>query len=77
MKSMLDINIEYLNIIQSKKEKDNMRKKIKYYLDLKTPMDISEKKEFEKLSYMIQLQKEIEEHNKKRNKLIKKGILVI
>jgi len=77
MKSMLDINIEYLNIIQSKKEKDNMRKKIKYYLDLKTPMDISEKKEFEKLSYMIQLQKEIEEHNTKRNKLINKGILVI
>jgi hypothetical protein len=77
MKSLLDINVEYLNIIQTKKEKEDMKKKLKYYLDLKIPMNISEKKEFEKISYIIQLQREIEQHNKKRNRLINKSILVI
>jgi len=77
MKSLLDINVEYLNIIQTKKEKEDMKKKLKYYLDLKIPMNVYEKKEFEKISYIIQLQREIEQHNKKRNRLINKSILVI
>lgn len=81
MMSLLNIDDDYCDVITSKKEKIRLISLMKHYLSLRRPMDEKEKKEFNDVSTLIQLQSEIDDHRKRRNKYIKKltneGILVV
>jgi len=72
MVSLLNIDEDYCDVITSKKEKIRLTSLMGYYLSLRRPMDEKEKKEFNEVSTLIQLQSEIDDHRKRRNKYIKK-----
>ena len=59
-----------------------MNNRRKYLLSLNRPLTLEENEEFNKISSLIQLQNEIDIHNKKRNKYLKnvltnEGIFII
>lgn len=75
--SLLNIDYEYDDIINNKHNKQNLIFKKNHYLRLQRPMTQDEKNDFEKISLYLQLQYEIDKHRKKRNYLMKEGILII
>lgn len=82
MKSFFDINNEMSYIIKTPQEKRKMNNRRKYLLSLNRPLTLEENEEFNKISSLIQLQNEIDIHNKKRNKYLKnvltnEGIFII
>lgn len=82
MKSFFDINNEMSYIIKTPEEKRKMNNRRKYLLSLNRPFTLEENEEFNKISSLIQLQNEIDIHNKKRNKYLKnvltnEGIFII
>lgn len=82
MKSFFDINNEISYIIKTPQEKRKMNNRRKYLLSLNRPLTLEENEEFNKISSLIQLQNEIDIHNKKRNKYLKnvltnEGIFII
>jgi hypothetical protein len=68
--SLFNIKYDYPDIINDK-EFLIMNKKRKEYLKLDRPMTIDEKKDFNKVSTLDQLQIELNIHKKNRNKLNK------
>ena len=68
--SLFNIKYDYPDIINDK-EFLIMNKKRKEYLKLDRPMTIDEKKDFNKVSTLVQLQIELNIHKKNRNKLNK------
>lgn len=77
MRSLLDINQDYSDVIINKKEKISMIKRRKEYLNLTRPYNEDEKKDFNKISMLLQLQNEIEMHRKIRIKLSNECIIII
>lgn len=74
MKSLLDINSNYTNVIKTSQEKRQMAKERDILLSLRRPYTPEEKEKFNRLSYLLQLQKEIDAHKKRKDKYIKKLI---
>lgn len=82
MKSFFNINTDYDDVIKCPHLKLNMIFTRDCLLKLNRPYTPEEDELFKKISYMLQLQKEIEIHRKKRNKFLKKvlaneGIFII
>lgn len=71
MKSFFNINTDYDDVIKCPHLKLNMEYTRECLLQIKRPYTPEEKKLFNEISYMLQLQKEIEVHRKKRNKILK------
>ncbi len=74
MKSLLDINSNYTNVIKTSQEKRQMAKERDILLSLRRAYTPEEKEKFNRLSYLLQLQKEIDAHKKRKDKYIKKLI---
>lgn len=75
MKSLFNINDDYPDVIKCPHEKLNMEYTKECLLQIKRPYTPDETKLFKEISYLLQLQKEIEAHRKKRNKFFKKGLI--
>lgn len=75
--SLFDIHHDYPDIIGDKVELRFIQEKRNYYLSLKRPMTVEENKEFDRFSMILQLQKELNNHRKRKQRLINKGILII
>lgn len=72
MKSFFNIDTDYDDVIKCPHLKLNMEYTRECLLKLTRPYTPKEKELFNKISYMLQLQKEIETHKKKRNNFLKK-----
>lgn len=72
MKSVLNIETDYDDVIKCYHLKLNMEYTREYLLKLRRPLTPTEKEMFNNISNMLQLQKEIEIHRKKRNKYLKR-----
>jgi hypothetical protein len=68
--ALFNIKYDYPDIINDK-EFLIMNKKRKEYLKLDRPMTTDEKKDFNKVSTLVQLQIELNIHKKNRNKINK------